>query len=168
MASGRFGRWWPGRSRFGASAAPPERAASAAQGTPVEVEVIRAEDFVGQDSTRNERAVREGFLEKARGYLRYLPLAEEVVAAYVCMLDSRTPVWVKATVAGALAYFILPFDAVPDMLPLVGLNDDAAVITGALSAIASHLTDEHRRKARAWLRSERIEVGPSSSSVASS
>jgi uncharacterized membrane protein YkvA (DUF1232 family) len=132
----------------------------------VELEPIRPEEYVGADSSRNEQTVREGFLKKARKSLRYLPLAEEVAAAYVCMLDGRTPIWVKATVAGALAYFILPFDAVPDVLPFVGLNDDAAVITAALSAISSHLTDEHRRKARSWLRAEQIDITAPSPSPA--
>ena len=69
----------------------------------------------------------------------------------------RRPIWVKATAAAALAYFILPFDAVPDFLPIVGLSDDASVLAAALTAIAAHITDEHRTKARVWMEDE-IEV----------
>ena len=86
-------------------------------------------------------------------------MASEVVAMYFCMLDPTTPLWVKGTVAAALAYFILPLDAIPDLIPLAGLGDDAGVLTAALTAITAHITAEHRRKARAWLDAESIDLG---------
>jgi len=113
--------------------------------------VVRAEDYVGEDSFRHEQAVREGFLSKARRYLKLLPMATEVVAMYYCMLDARTPLWVKTTVAAALAYFILPADAIPDFLPVVGLGDDVGVLTAALTAVSAHVTDEHRGRAQRWI-----------------
>jgi uncharacterized membrane protein YkvA (DUF1232 family) len=119
---------------------------------------IRPEEYVGNDEARNERIVREGFAAKAKRYLRKMPLATEVVAAYFCLLDPKTPMWVKATVAAALAYFILPLDAIPDCLPGIGLSDDAGVITAALSAISAYLRDEHRAKAREWLEREHIVI----------
>jgi uncharacterized membrane protein YkvA (DUF1232 family) len=125
--------------------------ARAGGGPPAGEAPIRPEDYVGDDAARNERAVREGFGAKAKAYLRQLPMAEEVVALYFCMLDPRTPAWVKAAAAAALAYFILPIDAIPDLLPLVGLGDDAAVLAAALSALSAHITAEHRRRARAWM-----------------
>ena len=81
-------------------------------------------------------------------------MAEEVVSLYHAMLDPKTPLWVKGVAAAALAYFILPIDAVPDMLPLVGLGDDLSVLSAALAAVSTHITDEHRAKARAWLADE--------------
>ena len=59
---------------------------------------------------------------------------------YFCVLDPATPVWVKAIAAAALAYFILPLDAVPDLLPIVGLSDDASVLAAAFAAISTHVT----------------------------
>src|SRR3954451_12186201 len=94
---------------------------------------IDPEDYVGHDEARNERVVREGFARKAKRFLRHVPLAGEAVAAYFTMLDPRTPIWVKGTVAAALAYFILPFDAIPDFLPVLGMSDDASVIAAALA-----------------------------------
>jgi uncharacterized membrane protein YkvA (DUF1232 family) len=70
---------------------------------------------------------------------------------YFCLLDPKTPVWVKGTAAAALAYFILPLDAVPDLLPIVGLSDDAGVLAAALTALSAHITDEHRTRAREWM-----------------
>jgi uncharacterized membrane protein YkvA (DUF1232 family) len=117
---------------------------------------VRPEDYVGDDEARNERVVREKFAGKAKRYLRKVPLAQEVVASYFCLLDSKTPMWVKATVAAALAYFILPIDAIPDILPGIGMSDDVGVLTAALTAISSHLSDDHRGKAREWLEKEHI------------
>ena len=117
---------------------------------------IRPEVYVGDDAGRNESAVREGFFAKAKRYLKYLPMATEAVAMYFCMLDARTPLWVKGTVAAALAYFILPADAIPDFLPAIGLGDDAGVLTAALTAVASHVTDDHRDQAREWMESESL------------
>jgi uncharacterized membrane protein YkvA (DUF1232 family) len=117
---------------------------------------IRPEDYVGTDEVKNERVVREGFVAKAKRFLRHLPMGPEVVAMYFCMLDPKTPLWVKGTAAAALAYFILPLDAVPDLLPLVGLSDDVTVLTAALSAISAFVTDEHRSKAEEWMAHEHI------------
>jgi uncharacterized membrane protein YkvA (DUF1232 family) len=113
-------------------------------------------DFVGRDAEANERLVREGFVAKAKRYLNRLPLAHETAAMYFCVLDPKTPLWVKATAAAALAYFILPFDAIPDMLPVVGLSDDAGVLAAALTAVSSHVTDAHRARARAWMAHEHL------------
>lgn len=157
MKENPVARWWRARQNAQSQAASPTPEPTAtAMPEPIQVELIDPQDFVGSDSRQNERLVREGFLDKAKRYLRYLPMAEEVVAAYFCMLDSKTPLWVKATVAAALAYFILPIDAIPDLLPIVGLNDDAAVITAALTAISAYITEDHHQKARDWLRIERV------------
>ena len=52
---------------------------------------------------------------------------------------------------GALAYFILPIDAVPDILLVLGYTDDAAIIVAAFAAARMHITEAHRAKAREWL-----------------
>jgi uncharacterized membrane protein YkvA (DUF1232 family) len=115
---------------------------------------IKPEYYVGSDEPHNEEVVRERFTAKAKRYLRRLPLAHETVAMYFCLLDPKTPIWVKATAAAALAYFILPLDAIPDLLPIIGVSDDASVIAAALAAIAAHITDEHRARARGWMEAE--------------
>ena len=52
---------------------------------------------------------------------------------------------------GALAYFVLPFDFIPDVLPVIGFADDAAVLATALRMVAGHMRPEHRAAARAAL-----------------
>src|SRR3954447_4498410 len=120
---------------------------------------IQPEFYVGSDEPHNEEVVRERFAAKAKRYLRQLPLAHETAAMYFALLDARTPIWVKAIAGAALAYFILPLDAVPDLLPIVGLSDDASVLAAALTAVAAHITDEHHARAREWMDAE-IEPRP--------
>src|ERR1043166_5047655 len=97
---------------------------------------------------RDEETVRRGFWRKARRVARHLPFAEDLLAAYYCAFDRDTPLPVKAALIGALAYFVLPFDGIPDMLPLLGFADDAAVLATALRMVAGHMTVEHRAAAK--------------------
>ena len=99
----------------------------------------------------DEDIVRRGFWKKLRRFATRLPFAEDLLAAYYCALDRDTPLQVKAALLGALAYFVLPFDAIPDMLPMLGFADDAAVLAAALRLVASHIRPEHREAARAAL-----------------
>ena len=66
--------------------------------------------------------------------------------------DRETPRHVQVALLGALAYFILPFDFLPDMLPVLGFTDDAAVLATAIRMVASNITPEHREAARAALK----------------
>ena len=66
--------------------------------------------------------------------------------------DERTPAWAKASIAGALAYLILPFDAVPDFLPVVGFTDDAGILAAAAGTVAAHIHSSHKRDAKEQVR----------------
>jgi uncharacterized membrane protein YkvA (DUF1232 family) len=97
---------------------------------------------------RDEATVRGGFWAKLRRVAARLPFAEDLLAAYYCAFDYQTPVQVKAALMGALAYFVLPFDIVPDVMPLLGFTDDAAILATALRMVATHLRPQHREAAR--------------------
>ena len=99
----------------------------------------------------DEDIVRRGFWKKLRRFATRLPFAEDLLAAYYCAFDRDTPLQVKAALLGALAYFVLPFDAIPDMLPVLGFADDAAVLATALRLVVSHMRPEHRAAAQAAL-----------------
>jgi uncharacterized membrane protein YkvA (DUF1232 family) len=73
------------------------------------------------------------------------------LTAHYCAFDKATPLPVKASPFGALAYFLLPMDAVPDVLPVLGFTDDAAMLAAALKLMASHICPEHRAAAKAKL-----------------
>ena len=100
---------------------------------------------------RDEETVRSGFWRKAKRVGAKLPFAEDLLAAYYCAFDRDTPLQVKGMLLGALAYFVLPFDAIPDVLPLLGFADDAAVLATALRVIAGHITPAHREAAKSAL-----------------
>ena len=97
---------------------------------------------------REQAYVRRGFWTKLRRVAASLPFAEDLLAAYYCAFDRATPRHVQAALIGALAYFVLPFDVIPDMLPVLGFTDDAAVLATALKLVASHMRPEHRDAAR--------------------
>jgi uncharacterized membrane protein YkvA (DUF1232 family) len=114
------------------------------------------ETFPGQDLARIEERVRRGFWTKAKRVAAALPFAEDLLAAYYCAFDRATPLQVKASLLGALAYFILPFDAVPDFLPVLGYTDDAAVLVTAIRLVAAHILPVHRDAARRMLDEFRV------------
>jgi uncharacterized membrane protein YkvA (DUF1232 family) len=97
---------------------------------------------------RNEREVRRGFWRKLKGTAAKLPCAEDLVAAYYCAFDRQTPARVKAMLVASLAYFVVPTDALPDIMPALGFTDDAAVLAGAIRLVASHILPEHRAAAQ--------------------
>src|SRR5215218_5091724 len=98
---------------------------------------------------QDRESVRRRFWKKLKQGVARLPFAEDLLAAYYCAFDKQTPRHVQASLLGAIAYFVLPFDFVPDMLPVLGFTDDAAVLATALRMVASHINEDHRAAARA-------------------
>jgi uncharacterized membrane protein YkvA (DUF1232 family) len=99
----------------------------------------------------NEDALHRRFWRKLRRVAASIPFAEDLLAAYYCAFDQATPLPVKMSLIGALAYFVLPIDAIPDMLPVLGFTDDAAVLASTIKLVASHIRPEHRAVAKAKL-----------------
>ena len=102
----------------------------------------------GDDAPRLDERLRRDFWRKLRGVAAELPFLEDLLAAYYCALDRSTPFQVKATLVAAIAYFVLPFDAIPDVLPIIGFTDDAAMVVAAMRMVAGAITPEHRQLAR--------------------
>ncbi len=102
----------------------------------------------------DEALVKEGFWDKLRKTLGRVPFIEDALAAYYCATDGKTPIYVKAMLMGALAYFIIPSDVIPDFIAGIGYTDDAAVLAAAIGAVRSALRPEHFDAARAFLKKE--------------
>jgi uncharacterized membrane protein YkvA (DUF1232 family) len=96
----------------------------------------------------DEGALRRGFWRKIRRVAMRITFAEDLLAAYYCTFDRNTPLQVKATLVAAIAYFVLPVDAIPDVIPGLGFTDDAAVLTTAIKLVADHIQPLHRDAAR--------------------
>ena len=117
----------------------------------VKIDEILEPGDEGDFNNRSER-VKKGFWKTARRAGRMVPFMDEVVAAYYCALDQNTPTRVRMPLMAALAYFVLPFDVIPDMLVGIGFTDDIAVITAALAMIRAHIKMEHYDAADAMLK----------------
>jgi uncharacterized membrane protein YkvA (DUF1232 family) len=115
--------------------------------TKAEMEAIRR-------ANRDEAGVRRDFWAKLKRVGRLIPFSEDLVAAYFCTLDPTTPHRVRLILLGAIAYFVMPFDGLTDLLPLIGFADDAAVLMAAITQVAGSITPAHREKARQALSEE--------------
>ncbi len=102
---------------------------------------------------RDEQRVKRGFWGKFRRVLKRIPFAPELLAAYYAARDPQTPAYVRAVLMGALAYFVLPVDMIPDFLLGFGFVDDASVLTAAVAAVQTHITQAHRDMASDWFES---------------
>ncbi|MDP3897383.1 MAG: YkvA family protein [Mesorhizobium sp.] len=100
------------------------------------------------ETRRREARVRANFWRTAKRAARYMPFMDEVVAAYFCALDPKTPMRVRGVLLAALAYFVLPFDIIPDFLIGAGFTDDIAVLTAAITSIRSSIKPSHRAAAK--------------------
>jgi uncharacterized membrane protein YkvA (DUF1232 family) len=109
----------------------------------------KAEMEAARRATRDEAGILADVLEKMQKLARALPFAEDVLAAYFCVRDPETNGRVKFILLAALAYFVMPFDAMPDFLPLLGFTDDAAVLATAIHSVRSAILPRHREAAEA-------------------
>ncbi len=98
-----------------------------------------------------ERAVRRRLWSRLRAAAASLPFAQELLAAYFCAVDPRTPIGVKLALMGALAGFLMPQRLIPKMLKSVVVGGDVGLLVGALQGFASQIRPEHRVRARLLL-----------------
>ena len=106
----------------------------------------------GKNVEENEKRVRRGFWPKLERFAARLPFAGELVAAWYAAFDRATPLRVRGILLAALAYFVLPFDVVPDFFPGLGFTDDLTVLVTAYTMIRAHIRPEHRERAKQRLR----------------
>ena len=83
-----------------------------------------------------------------------------VLLLYYALLDGDVPLKDKAIVVGALGYFILPFDFIPDMLGPLGFSDDMGALILALKTIWSNITPKVKEQASQKLSEWFDEVDP--------
>ncbi len=107
------------------------------------------------ETNEKETFVKENFWSKVKGVGAKIPFLKDVVAMYYCLLDEKTPIAAKASIALALVYFISPIDAIPDFIAALGFTDDAGVIATTLLLIKSQLKDEHYEKANDYLKEQK-------------
>jgi uncharacterized membrane protein YkvA (DUF1232 family) len=78
-------------------------------------------------------------------------VVERALQLHYALRKPELPGWARARVIGALGYFIIPLDAIPDIVPGAGYLDDLGVLALAFATVASHIDDGVRDKARAQM-----------------
>lgn len=106
----------------------------------------------------NEERVATGFWPKIRRVAAKVPFAREALSVWYCAKDEETPIAAKGMMLAALAYFVLPTDAIPDFIAGLGYTDDAAVFTALMAVIGKNLKPRHREAAKRTIEDLRAEA----------
>jgi len=75
-------------------------------------------------------------------------VVEKALTLYFAAQRPETPFWAKTVIYSALAYFILPMDAIPDFTVGVGFADDLGTLLAALGTVAISITPEVKENAK--------------------
>lgn len=98
-------------------------------------------DYESHDKYEEDKDyIEENFWEKVEKVGKKLSFTKDIKALYNYFTDRRIPWYRKSIVIGALVYFIVPFDTIPDLAPLIGYLDDLGVITAVIKYMGSELT----------------------------
>lgn len=81
-----------------------------------------------------------------------LRLLYSALLLYYAFRRSDLPGWARSIILGALGYLLSPFDAIPDLTPILGYTDDLGVLSYALVLIAAYVNIDVRIKAKARLK----------------
>ena len=92
----------------------------------------------------------ENFWEKLKKYgtVAGKEVVEKALILFYALKDKSVPMWARATIIGALGYFISPIDAISDLIPVAGYADDLGVLAAAIATIAVYINDDIKEKAR--------------------
>ena len=96
----------------------------------------------------NERRVDAGFWPKMRKVLAKIPFARDALSVWYCAKDDDTPLAAKGMMLAALAYFVMPVDAIPDFIAGLGYTDDAAVFAALMAILGRNLKPKHKAAAQ--------------------
>lgn len=113
------------------------------ENTPMKIENFKAEYS------------EEGLKEKLSKIVRKagIKVVYAVLVAYYAVQSDAMSLKDKARLYGALGYFILPVDLIPDSLLGMGYSDDMAALMYVLHVVSDNITPEVKRKAEERLRS---------------
>ena len=95
----------------------------------------------------NDLRVRKGFWPKIARTAARIPFADQVLSVYYAARDPQTPTAAKGMMLGALAYFVMPIDAIPDIFAGIGFTDDAAVFAALIATLGANIKRRHREQA---------------------
>ena len=100
---------------------------------------------------RQRKRTKRKLIPKLLRVAGRIPFADDLASAYYCAIDAETPMKAKLVLFAALSYFVLPVDAIPDLVTGLGFTDDATVLATALGVVGAHIREPHRIAARRLL-----------------
>jgi len=100
---------------------------------------LGASDF--QKVTRNAGAIMGKLGGPLAKFAKQARLFVSMLGDYQSGQYRKVPAWTIGVAAFALLYILMPFDLVPDFIPVAGLVDDALVMATALSMVGQDLKD---------------------------
>jgi len=111
--------------------------------------------MIDEESNEYQQAFSERrFSQKLTRYAKAAgrEVVEKSLLLYYTLREDKAPAWARATITGALGYFIVPLDAIADFTPAAGYADDLGVLALAVAVVAAHIDGEVRDKTAARLR----------------
>ena len=93
----------------------------------------------------NKEALGDKLLKSAR--TAGIKVVYAVLLLYYVLIAGKTPIGDRLKIAGALGYFILPTDILPDFVPALGYTDDLAALGWCIYSVAKNITPEVRAMA---------------------
>ena len=80
-----------------------------------------------------------------------LKVTSYALILYYVLQKDEAPLKDKIIITGALGYFILPVDLIPDFIPIAGYTDDVAGMLFAIKKCMNYVDDEIKEKVSAKL-----------------
>jgi uncharacterized membrane protein YkvA (DUF1232 family) len=98
----------------------------------------------------DDRFSEQGFWQKLKGFATIAgkEVVEKALILFFAAQRPETPLWAKTVIYSALAYFVLPTDAIPDFIPFTGYADDLGTLIAALGAVTMCITPEVKATAK--------------------
>ena len=105
---------------------------------------VKIEDIPSYESHYDDNK----FWEKVRNIAKKVgeTVLRPVLTLYYILEDGKINMKNKALIIGALGYFILPIDIIPDFIAVLGYTDDLAVIFILLKQLQECNTPEIQKK----------------------
>jgi uncharacterized membrane protein YkvA (DUF1232 family) len=112
------------------------------------------EEFEKEMEKASKNYSDEKFWEKLKKFAKKAgsSVVYAVLLLYYTLQKPQVPTKAKAIIIGALGYFILPFDLIPDFAVGLGYTDDLGALGVALLQVAMYIDDGIKQKAKEKLK----------------
>ncbi|MBQ7704389.1 MAG: DUF1232 domain-containing protein [Selenomonadaceae bacterium] len=96
----------------------------------------------------------QGLFDKITGSVKKagLSVIYKALQLFYVAKNPNVPMKIRAAIIAPLGYFISPVDLIPDLMPVVGFGDDAAVIALAMAAAHMYITEDVKQRAKDTIR----------------